>query len=93
MTSLLHTCVGGNIEMWQVERSLAITGSTLPLVSRLSIFESHQTTLPEGSTCKLRGATSYGRCVHQRERFALVAQQAEMNRYKATKAEAGSRVS
>jgi hypothetical protein len=46
MTSLLHTCVGGNIGMSQVERILAIIGSTLLLVPRLTIFESHQTTFP-----------------------------------------------
>ncbi len=49
MTSLLHTFVGGNIGMWRVERVQAMTGSTLPLFPRLSMFESNQTTISDFS--------------------------------------------
>lgn len=86
MTALLHTFVGGNIGMWRVERIQAITGSTLPLVPRLSIVESNQTSISEGSVWLLRGVTSYERYVHKMERSTLVVQQAELGRLEATKA-------
>jgi hypothetical protein len=86
MTSLLHTFVGGNIGMWRVERIQAITGSTLPLVPRLSIFEGTQTQISEGRVWLLSGVTSYERYVHKAERTALVVQQAELGRLEATRA-------
>jgi Chlorite dismutase len=86
MTSFLHTFVGGNIGMWRVERIQAITGSTLPSVPRLSIFESNQTPISEGRVWLLRGVTSYERYVDKMERSTLVVQQAELGRLEATKA-------
>ena len=86
MTSHLQAFVGGNIGMWRVERIQAITGSTLPLVPRLSIFESNQTATAEGSIWLLRGVSSYERYVHKTERSTLVAQQAELGRLEAIRA-------
>jgi hypothetical protein len=86
LTSPLHTFVGGTIGTWRVERIQAITGSNLPLVPRLSIFEGNQAATLEGSTWLLRGVTSYERYVNKMERFALVAQQAELGRLEATQA-------
>ena len=86
MTSLLHTFVGGSIGMWRVERIQAITGSTLPLVPRLSIFEGNQTQISEGRVWLLSGVTSYERYVHKMERSTLVVQQAELGRLEATQA-------
>ena len=86
MTSLLHTFVGGTIGTWRVERIQAITGSTLPLVPRLSIFEGNQTQISEGRVWLLRGVTSYERYLHKMERSALVVQQAELGRLEATRA-------
>src|SRR6266700_3289068 len=86
MTSLLHTFVGGTIGTWRVERIQAITGSTLPLVPLLSIFEGNQAPTLEGSIWLLRGVTSYERYLHKMEQSALVVQQAELGRLEATRA-------
>ncbi len=86
MTSLLHTFVGGTIGTWRVERIQAITGSTLPSVPRLSIFEGNQAATLERSIWLLRGVTSYERYLHKMERSALVVQQAELGRLEATRA-------
>ena len=86
MTSLLHTFVGGTIGTWRVECTQAITGLTLPLVPRLSIFEGNQVATLEGSIWLLRGVTSYKRYLHKMERSALVVQQTELGRLEATRA-------
>jgi hypothetical protein len=72
--------------MWRVERIQSITGSTLSWVPRLSILESNQTTLPQGTVWLLRGVTSYERYVHNMERSMLLSQQADLGRLEATRA-------
>lgn len=86
MTSLIHLFIGGVTGRWQVERVSAITGPTLPSVSRLAIFDDEQSIIPEGTAWLLRGVPSYERYVHRAERSALVARQQGLGRPSATRA-------
>jgi chlorite dismutase len=82
----LTAFAGGEAGSWEVESVHAVTGPSLPVVSRLAIFEDWTGAGNVDAAWMLRGRTSNSRYTRRDEQAMLSARQAVLGRPEATRA-------